>query len=1005
MSLWRLPAGVNFAQSVASVLLKRAAESSDHGLSLPDTLLLLPTRRACRTMKEAFLRASAGAPLLLPRLMALGDLDADDMQLSGLSSFGDGLLTLPPAIDPLRRQLLLAQLVGRLHGDWTTAHCIAMSQALARLMDDMTLEGIAPDGLDGLADELSAHWDITLSFLKQVFAAWPAILADEGVLDPSQRLIALLTAQTKLWQAQPPAFPVIVAGSLGTLPAIQTFMKTVQALPRSEVILPSLCSSQESAGWWDEIDSTHPFKSLKALVKTPDEAALWPAQDPLVAPARRALLHTALLPAASTALWSDLPQKLKDSCAQGTEGLMLAELPTEQAEALTIATFLRAALDAPTRTAMLVTPSRDLGRRVAAELQRWGVVISDSAGTPLLKTPSAIFLRLLLKLAADFSPASLLAVLKHPLAGTGLAPADCRRRARALERKHLRGISRSALPDFDALSALLATEEELRVWSQHLQTLLHPLTTALQAKTQSLTALLETLVRVAESVASTTPPTEASNGAARVWRGDDGRALADWVASVLQAAKDFPPIPTRHAPEALVELMAGKQVRSQIGQHPRLSILGPMEAQLQQADWVVLGGLNEGTWPAPPKPDPWMSRPMRKRLGLKPTDERIGQQAHDFYTLAAAPYVLITRATRQGGTPTVPSRWLQRLENVLSSLSLSAPHTKGEAWAALASQLDRTHDQTPAIEPRPCPPVAVRPKRLSVTDVEKLQIDPYSIYAKHILRLLPLDDLEPMAGAAERGILYHAIAKRFVQTTQHVWPDDPFAHLMALADAEMSALHLDGEKNIWRPHLEKMAHQFIAAEVAHRATGATPLAQETKGRMSLTLADDTAFTLTAQADRIDLMPSGALAIIDYKTGSIPTPTDRLAGYSLQLPLEALIARHGTFAEVPAARDTEVLQYWQLKGSTVKSVVSNFISTSMQKETTQDTLIQEAQEKLHALLNSYQNLATPYLCEPDLQHTNKFSDYRHLARHAEWAQQTTEDDGDEGTARFVEDNAS
>ncbi len=955
MTLWRLPAGVAFADAVAAGLLAR---HRDQPLALAETLMLLPTRRACRTLAEAFLRQSGGAALLLPRMVPLGDLDADELALAAGAD-------VPPLLPARRRQLLLAQLVRRHQPDWPLAQCLNMAAELARLMDDITTEGADPARLEELAtvQELAEHWQVTVRFLKPVFAAWPRILEAEGGVDAATRRNRLIAAQVAHWQQQPPATPVLAAGSTGSIPATEALLKAVLALPRGEVILPGLPEGAALSGWWDEVDPPHPFFGLKGLLAqlgvTPADLRLWGADE---GPAdRQTLLQTALLPAAATGRWAAPPTAQPPVPAAG---LVQLDCAHEQEEATVIALKLRAALEVPGRTALLVTPDRMLGRRVAETLRRWGIAIDDSAGAPLAKSVPAMFLRVLLAYAGgDQDPVSFLALLKHPLMAGGLTLAACRRQARELDKGPLRG-PRPASGIRGVLARLTeADDAPTRDWLTQLDRMLTALVTCLSAPTLRLPVLVRQLVATAEELATT--PEEA--GSARLWRGAAGEALAAWVADVLAASEDFPPLETREAVPVFLTLLGDAVLRPRQSDHPRLGILGPMEARLQGADVVVLGGLNEGVWPAPPAPDPWLSRPMRAAFGLRPAEQRIGQEAHDFYTLAAAPDVLLTRSLRQGGTPTVPARWLQRLRVVAPSV-----HHPTHDLLEWARQLDTPEQVRPVARPAPVPPLASRPRTLSVTQVETLLRDPYAIYAGQILRLKALDDLDAEPGVAERGTLIHTLLHRLLRRYPDHLPEDAPAHFTTLAEEELAAAGLTAHAAWWMPRLIRLGEWFITTQ-RQQLPYAYPRWLEVKGALAVT---DT-FTLTARADRIDDLDNGsALAILDYKTGSLSARKERQRGFSAQLPLEAAIARAGGFEGVPP-RPVRALQFWRLTGGHPPGEVDDF-----DPKADPAVCADAALAGLRHLLAHYADPASAYPSEP--HGAVAYSDYTHLARVKEWS---------------------
>lgn len=964
--VFSIPAGVPFADALAAGLLEA---TRDNPLSLSDYLIFLPTRRTCRTVQDAFLRQSNGQALLLPRLMPLGDIDADELALTGA-------VTIPPALAPRRRQLLLAQLVARFHPEWPGPQHLAMARELARLIDEITTEGAQFEQIDSLTpSELSAHWQTTLDFLKPVFAHWPAILESENAIDASDRRNRLIEAQIHNWQANPPQTPVLMAGNPGTVPATHRLLKAILALPHGQIVLPGLPDTAEADSWWSAVDAPHPLFGLKSVLKKLDvplsEVALWSgvtSDQREKTAARRHFLLTSLLPAQASAGWVRLPHSL----AQGTDGLARMEAGHEQEEATALALSLRETLEVPGQTAMLVTADRTLGRRVAEIMKRWDIQIDDSAGTPLAKTDPAIFLRLLMDAIEDgLSPVRLLSLLKHPLTACGLAPSECRARTRQLERVVLRGPKPE--PWIEGLLSRLEAEKhpQLMTWLTALDHATAPLKRALAQPTLTLTALLTALVHTGEALATSND----TEGANRLWRGEAGEALADWVSDLLAAAADFPPLAARDAGETLFVLMQDVVVRPRYGDHPRLSILGPLEARLQQADLVLLGGLNEGGWPSPPPPDPWLSRPMRRDFGLPDAEERVGQQAHDFFLLACSPRVTLSRSTRAGGTPTVASRWLRRLDMVLQAIACTDPFTVGETALTLTRALDRPDRYQPQSRPTPCPPLALRPNRLSVTEVEKLRTDPYSIYAKRILELSPLDDLEPEIGAADRGTFIHDVLGSFITLHKDTLPSDERAltELMQIGEEKLVAHGLASERAYWWPRFMRIANWFIAQERAQRDIS-TPVGIEVKGTLPITEA----FTLTARADRIDRTRSGEWLIIDYKTGTPPAPKLRTGGFSAQLPLEAAMARSGGFRDLEAA-PVAGMEFWQVSGGHPAGKVDPF-----SKKETPEVLANRALDQLRELVLHFATPSSTYLPEPNSDLRSPYNDYAHLARFKEWA---------------------
>ena len=981
-----IAAGVSFVDALASGLLARYG---DDPLRLSDVTLLLPTRRACRAIQDAFLRASGGRPLVLPRCLPLGDLDPEELFLAEQEGLG-GVLDpdLPPAIPPLRRDLLLSRLILKLGastagpgGPLNEEQALRLAQELGRFLDQVETEGLGLDRLQDLVPEAYAdHWQITLRFLGILQDAWPEILAAEGAIGGAERRRRLLEAQTALWEREPPTRPVIAAGSTGSIPATAALLATVARLPRGEVVLPGLDREAEPETWaLIREDPAHPQHGLACLLErlgvARDEVTDWPAEVAPGLQVRRRLAAWALRPAPATAAWRDLaaglPEAERDAALEGVTRIDCAD-PGE--EAAVVALVLRQALETEGRTAALVTPDRGLARRVGAELRRWGILVDDSAGRPLAETPPGVFLRLLAALAAtQLAPVPLLAALKHPLAAGGQAPGAFRARVRELERAVLRG-PRPA-PGFAGLRrALRATRggAGLSDFLVDLEARLKPLIKAFGGRRRRLAELVEAQLATAEALAAS----DDLQGAARLWTGEAGEAAAEFLADLLAAADDGVTLEPGGFPGLFGSLLAGRVVRPRFGRHPRLHIWGPLEARLQHADVVVLGGLNEGTWPAEVEAGPWLSRPMRRDFGLPAPERRIGLAAQDFFQAFTAPRLFLTRALRVEGTPTVPSRWLLRLEALLQSFE------RGEAWRAEAPQwrawaesLDRPAAPVAVKPPAPRPPLAARPRKLSVTRIETWRRDPYALYASEILKLRALEPLDADPGAAERGILIHEALERFLKAWPAALPEDTEAVLLELGAEVFKAIEAKpGAYAFWWPRFCRIA-RHVAEEEGARRVGLREALAEIRGTLTLD-APAGAFTLSAKADRIEAYADGRLAILDYKTGVLPRVMDVDDGYAPQLPLEAAIAAAGGFPGLGPAEVGE-LAYWKLSGGEPPGQIRRLKAAPA-------ALAAAALEGLARLIARFDDPATPYHAVPRPDRAPAFSDYAHLARVKEWS---------------------
>jgi ATP-dependent helicase/nuclease subunit B len=958
------------------------AESGEDPLALARYTVLLPTRRAVRALREAFLRACAGAALLLPHLVPVGDLDADELAL--LADEGEALadFDIPPAVPERHRQLRLTRLVlswGRARGSGPVApgQAVSLARELARFLDEVQTEGRDLGALASLAPaDHAEHWQEVLGFLDILTQHWPRMLAELGCLDPAERRNRVLAAQADAWRREPPPHPVIAAGLGGGVAAVADLAAVVARLPRGLVLLPPLDRGVDAESWAAiATDATHPLhltaRLLDRVELSPAQIEPWPATAvEREGHARRRLVAEAMRPAVETHRW----RGLGSIGAATLERVVRLDCTGPQEEAAVIALVMRECLETPGKTAALVTPDRGLARRVAAELTRWHIEIDDSAGLPLAKTPPGVLLRLLLDVAVEeLAPVPLLAALKHPLAAGGEAPESFRARARALEMAALRGPRPAA--GVAGLRAVLSPHDPLVDFVARLRAILDPLLAAMTAGEAPLANFVAAHVAAAEALASS----ESESGAERLWRGEAGEAAAQFLAELLQAADSLAPLGGRDYQALFEALIAAPVVRPTFGRHPRLAIWGLLEARLQRADLMILGGLNEGTWPPQAESDPWLSRPMRREFGLPPPERRIGAAAHDFVQALEAPQVVITRATRAEGTPTVPSRWLLRLDTVLRAAGLEGKLAAIEplVWQQL---LDKpgTGDGGPVRAPEPRPPLAARPRQLSVTAIETWMRDPYAIYARMILRLKALHPIDADPGAAERGIAIHQALDDFVRAFPDALPADAEAQLVARGRAAFgAALERPGVRAFWWPRFERIARWFLAEEAARRRYLAATCS-ELSGSLILA-APAGPFVLTAKADRLDRGHDGGLVLIDYKTGSAPTTEDVRLGFSPQLPLEAAIAEAGGFAGVSAAPVT-ALEYWRLSGGAPPGEVMSLGADDADLR----RLVGQAIAGCRALVAHFDDPSTPYRAVPRPEKAPRYSDYEHLARVKEWS---------------------
>ncbi len=942
-----------FAAALAKGLLERFGARG-----LGRLRLLLPSRRACSVMQDAFLEATAGGSLLLPRLRAVADIDDElDVLDPGVD------LEVPPALSPLRRQYLLFALVRRVDTHMPHEQAFRLAESLGELLDELADEDVALDDLLALeVPDAAEHWQRVVAFLRIVAAAWPAIEAQEGAISAGERRRRVLGAVAEHWRMEPPAAPVVIAGVTGSVPAVAGLIRTVLDLKEGLVVLPGCATPTELDGARRQ-GPTHPqwafHRLLERLEVAPDAVATWPDAGACRS-ARERLLTAAFAPAQPPPPLDDLEPALAD--------VETVEAPDQASEALAIALALRGTVERG-RTALVVVPDRSLGRRVSAELARLGLQVEDSAGRPLDQTAPGVFALLAAHACLDAEPTvPWLALLKHPLARGGRDAASCRRLARRLELGLRAGVP--AAPGWPSLETAAGTEPALREWFEGLATAMSPLRALGAQENASPSALLDAFEPALVALA-----TDDAGDASELWAGVAGEALIDFLDALRRATSDAEPIAPAAFTPMLASAMAAQPVRRVETGHPSLRLLGRFEARMQTADLVVLAGLNEGAWPPAPEPGHWLGRAQRLALGLPPVEQHTGFAGHDFVQLAAsAGRLLLTSSRRDAtGAPAARSRFLDQLERVLRRLgpATAIPPSVALAWALT---LDRPEDQPrPWARPRPTPPLDARPTRLSVSDVEGLVHNPYAVYARRVLGLRPLDPPCRPVDARERGTIVHAILDRFERQHALPWPGNALDRLLDDARAVFAEHQLgDAVTALWWPRFQRVARWLVATEPARRAGVRRVLSeQEVRGRIDLGSHE---IALHGRIDRLDIKEDGQAALYDFKTGTAPKPPAVHSGERPQLPLLAALLAAAPPDEAVGAIDH--LAYLELRGGEPAGAEVGLGEGVAE-------LVAATRDGVERLLRAYADPAVPYLPVPRPAASPQPDPFAVLSRDREW----------------------
>jgi ATP-dependent helicase/nuclease subunit B len=958
--VFALPCGCDFPAALVAGL--RARLHSAPPEAMARVTLYVNTNRMQARITSIFTQNGAS---FLPKLRLITDLASD------------ARVRLPSPISKLRRQLILSNLITALLQAQPNlaprAAVFDLATSLTQLLDEMQSEGVSPDTLAGLdVSQHSEHWQRAQAFLRIIT---PLFAQDNG---PEARRRAAVSQLAALWQAVPPQDPIIVAGTTGSRRATAEFMQNVAALPQGALILPGFDFDTPDAVWQQMDDvltsEDHPQFRFRKLMDRLNishrDIALW-HNTPSPAPSRNRLISLSLRPAPVTDQWlRDGPDL--DDLITATQDLTLIEAPSARSEAVAIALILREAAHNNVKAA-LITPDRMLSRQVTAALDRFGIIPDDSAGRPLALSAAGRFLRHIAELRCEVLTIDrLIALLKHPLCASGQNRGVHLLLTRELELKlRHKGPAFPSLGDV-TLWAAAQNHPDAAAWAQSLA----PIFAANSgAAPLPLADHIAQHMRLAEAIAAGAP-----DGSGALWHkaaGEAALALMREMATEADAGGEMTAQEYRHMFDSLI---MRQDLREAVTAHPNVLIWGTIEARVQGCDLVILGGLNDAIWPKLPAPDPWLNRKMRKDAGLLLPDRQIGLAAHDYQQAIGAPRVVLTRALRNSESETVPSRWLNRLTNLMEGLpqkngkaALAAMRERGKTWLAMGAALDLPQPAQralpylqPSPRPAPQPPLAARPKELALTALETLIINPYHIYARYILRLRPLPPLRAQLDARDRGTVIHKILEEFVKHAPDAEPHAlARARLMALADQVLrQEIPFPMTRALWMARIFRAADKFLTKTAAFEGRA---LAMESKGRLTL---PDLGFTLLGTPDRIDLLPDGRLHLIDYKTGA-PPPEAAQKTHRKQLLFAALLAQKGGFAQLGPV-DVAKISYVSLGGD-VKIIETNL---------TPERLAEEWAD-LTGLIAAYGRYNTGYTARRADFESRHPRDFDHLSRFGEW----------------------
>jgi ATP-dependent helicase/nuclease subunit B len=906
-------------------------------------------------------------------MVAVGDMQLDEALGPMLDPIDAGS-ALWPAIAPFERLMLLAKLFQDHQSSGaplSPAEALRLARKLAELIDALEVDLIDFSQFADIKIEadLAGHWQSAYARLLQILPAYRAALTARKLMGPAERRNHLLAALEHRLAQNAGEAPIIAVGITTSAKAVARVLRRVARLPNGHVILPGVDLELPDARWDDLSPSTddspsfarrrnvevHPQFHLKHLLEIMgiDRSEIDVLPTASSAPEAVAISEIFCLPEHSI-YWQELPPTRKS-----LPHAKWLEAEDSAQEAKAIALRIRGALEVTGKRVALITPDRELAVRVAGQLHRWGIEVDDSAGIPLLQTPpGTLMLALVDAISGRFSASSILAIAKHPLVFAGTERLDWLGHVRQLDlalRGTASGIGLLAITR--RLQAARNPNEALIAWWTGFATLLSPLESA---DGQPFENVLASLRDVATAL---------TDGG--IWRGASGRELTrNWEDVTASDLSTFGRADATGLVATFKEIFSGAVVRPPYGGHPRVAIYGLLEARLQQADMLICSGLNEGTWPQIAQPDPWLAPAIRRHLKLPTLDRNIGLSAHDLATALGAQEVLLTRARRDRGGPTVASRFLLRIK----ALAGEALKTD-DALLAWADALDHPAEKEPfATRPLPMPNAEQRLVSLSVTDFDQLKSDPYSFYAKRILSLPVLEKVDAEPSYAWRGSLVHDILEKWF-THDNCAVDK----LVARADALLAQEAADPLlRALWQPRIAA-GLRWVADETRRLMTeqGREVAVAEQPGTVHLK-----GIAVKGRVDRIDRTADGDLVIIDYKTGMPPSTKQINAGFALQLGLIGYMAEQLAIKGVSGKASH--FEYWSLakKKEVFGHIVAPTSTRASDKKPEPDDFVAFAVEQAEAAISKWILGDAPFTAKLHPEFA-LYGDYDQLMRLQEW----------------------
>ncbi|MDR1375285.1 MAG: PD-(D/E)XK nuclease family protein [Holosporaceae bacterium] len=628
----------------------------------------------------------------------------------------------------------------------------------------------------------------------------------------------------------------------------------------------------------------------------------------------------------------------------------IEEFRTLGEEAFAIALATRRAIF-ENQSVLIVSLQRYLTEKIKKELLRWNIFADDSIGCPFVKSESGLGTSLVINLMArQCDVQSCLDLLK--------ASRDYAAIAQELEEFFRK--QRATPPNFFAALDLWDRKKENQNFLE------------LMTKLQAFKVDTEAQRTFAEwhsdcrFILSLIDPEHAVG-------------LLSASESVLSMGDLLPPMNFEDFRIFFTNRVMAASQREEEGYTEGVTILGAIEAQLLDADLVIIAGANEESWSASEDNDFWLTKSMLRSLNIKSVEARNDFLHSIFERLCHKNQVLITRSEIIGGLRQRKCRYLEILPQNQGVIGETADYASSICFdiavnpclpqekntlQQLMLSIRKSYERKIAKFEAPNPELHSRPRKLWASDVDLLINNPYAFYAKKILGLSEISDINNRQNI--RGNYWHALLEYFVKYS----PDKTDVNKLnyfaekILKDRWLNPYGLGlwffGRKKIFSfivDHLKSNCQYFA----------------EIPGSFSLQISPDCNVSICARVDRIDINADGSLCVIDYKTGVLPSNNKMTRGIKIQLPIEGLIAQNDGLGLGNEALERLIL--WKLGGA---DGGEEKIITKDRAETAK--LCDQALVKLKKLIKQYNVLGASYDVNVDAAYDNA---YLHLARVKEW----------------------